>query len=161
MLDGNIGWRWTSSKYYVVVPLIWVKLESRKWNLWQSRAAPILCQSLAIDNRPFGWLVGWLICLYSMINGTPVTLPYVVSMEVMIAEKLPRSHLYIRKKGARTDPVNYRLISLKSVPCKGMESLIKYQVADYIDRNNILISHQHGFANFTRKDLVSQTYRKP
>jgi Reverse transcriptase (RNA-dependent DNA polymerase)/Endonuclease-reverse transcriptase len=50
-----------------------------------------------------------------------------------------------KKKGPRADPSNYRPVSLTSVPCKVMESLIKEKLMDFVDRNGILTRHQHGF----------------
>ena len=50
-----------------------------------------------------------------------------------------------KKKGPRTEALNYRPISLTSVACKLMESLIKDQLVKYIDKNSALTRHQHGF----------------
>ena len=50
-----------------------------------------------------------------------------------------------KKKGRRTDPANYRPVSLTSVPCKIMESMIKVRMTKFIENNNLLSTHQHGF----------------
>ena len=51
----------------------------------------------------------------------------------------------IFKKGRRTDPGNYRPISLTSVICKVMESMIRDSIVDHIMANNLFCDNQHGF----------------
>jgi hypothetical protein len=51
----------------------------------------------------------------------------------------------IHKKGLVCDINNCRPISLTSVCCKLMESIIKKQVLDYLMANSIISQHQHGF----------------
>lgn len=51
----------------------------------------------------------------------------------------------IFKKGNRYEPLNYRPISLTSVPCKMMERLICMHIYDYLDEHSILSDHQFGF----------------
>ena len=51
----------------------------------------------------------------------------------------------IFKKGNRTDAANYRPVSLTSVVCKVMESLIKQQLVRHLESNNMISKHQHGF----------------
>ena len=51
----------------------------------------------------------------------------------------------IFKKGAREDPANYRPVSLTSVPCKIMESLIKDKLTEYLEMNYTISHYQHGF----------------
>jgi hypothetical protein len=50
-----------------------------------------------------------------------------------------------KRKGSRADPNNYRPVSLTSVPCKIMESLIKDKLSEFINVKKILTRHQHGF----------------
>lgn len=50
-----------------------------------------------------------------------------------------------KKKGSRLDAVNYRPISLTSVVCKIMEKLIKNSVMKFLDDNELISKHQHGF----------------
>jgi len=50
-----------------------------------------------------------------------------------------------KRKGSRADPNNYRPVSLTSVPCKIMESLIKDKLSEFINVKKILTKHQHGF----------------
>jgi hypothetical protein len=51
----------------------------------------------------------------------------------------------IYKKGAKSDPGNYRPVSLTSVPCKLLESLIKDKLMDHLLENKLINDSQHGF----------------
>lgn len=51
----------------------------------------------------------------------------------------------IFKKGKKSNPLNYRLISLTSVPCKLMEKIIRNKIVDHLESNNLLSRQQHGF----------------
>ena len=53
----------------------------------------------------------------------------------------------IFKKGHRSDPSNYRPISLTCVACKIMESIIKDVVMTYLLENNLLSNCQLGFVS--------------
>jgi hypothetical protein len=51
----------------------------------------------------------------------------------------------IFKKGSRTDPGNYRPVSLTSVPCKMLESIIKDELNKHMEGNGLINESQHGF----------------
>ena len=51
----------------------------------------------------------------------------------------------IFKKGSRFDPLNYRPISLTSLPCKVMERLIVRGLMDHLETNDLLSDKQFGF----------------
>jgi len=51
----------------------------------------------------------------------------------------------IFKKRARNDRANYHPVSLTSVPCKVMESLIKEKLVEFLEKHNIISNSQHGF----------------
>ena len=51
----------------------------------------------------------------------------------------------IFKKGKRGDVSNYRPVSLTSVPCKVMESLLKDELTKYLETTSMLSKVQHGF----------------
>ena len=53
----------------------------------------------------------------------------------------------IFKKGDKSQPVNYRPVSLTSVPCKIMEHVIFKHIMNHLDKHNILVDFQHGFRN--------------
>ena len=51
----------------------------------------------------------------------------------------------IHKKGDRTEPSNYRPVSLTSQICKVLESIIRDRITEHLKRNNLLNDAQHGF----------------
>lgn len=51
----------------------------------------------------------------------------------------------IYKKGDRTEPGNYRPVSLTCIACKILESIIKDKLESFLEHNNILKDSQHGF----------------
>ena len=65
----------------------------------------------------------------------------------------------IYKKGATTDPANYRPISLTSVCCKLLEHIIDSQLMKHLDKHDILSDAQHAFrkARSTESQLILTT----
>ena len=59
----------------------------------------------------------------------------------------------IFKKGSRSDPANYRAISLTSLLCKTLEHIIYSHVMGHLERNNILSTNQFGFRQKRSADL--------
>ncbi|MBW6351215.1 reverse transcriptase family protein, partial [Pseudomonas aeruginosa] len=51
----------------------------------------------------------------------------------------------IFKKGSKSLPSNYRPISLTSVVCKMLETVIRDRLVNHLEENNILKDTQHGF----------------
>ena len=51
----------------------------------------------------------------------------------------------IHKKGDRTDPSNYRPVSLTSQVCKIFETIVRKHLLEHLTENNILRDEQHGF----------------
>ena len=51
----------------------------------------------------------------------------------------------IFKKGSRCNALNYRPVSLTSVPCKTMERIIIGKLQEYLDTISILSPEQFGF----------------
>jgi hypothetical protein len=51
----------------------------------------------------------------------------------------------IFKKGRKSEPENYRPVSLTSVSCRLMEGIVKDQIVTHLERNNLIKSSQHGF----------------
>ncbi len=49
------------------------------------------------------------------------------------------------KKGRRSDSQNYRPISLTSIVCKMLESLIKDEIVRHLDKFKLIKDSQHGF----------------
>ena len=53
----------------------------------------------------------------------------------------------IFKCGDKHDPMNYRPISLTSIPCKVMESVIRERMINHLNSQELLSPDQHGFIN--------------
>ena len=51
----------------------------------------------------------------------------------------------IFKKGNKDDPGNYRPVSLTSIPCKVIESILRDQLMTHLQAGNLLADAQHGF----------------
>lgn len=51
----------------------------------------------------------------------------------------------VHKSGNKQSPLNYRPISLTSVPCKLLEHIIYTHIMDFLDSNNFFHPAQHGF----------------
>ena len=51
----------------------------------------------------------------------------------------------IFKSSSRYDPLNYRPISLTSVPCKILERIISDKIVKFMKHGNILSNDQFGF----------------
>ena len=51
----------------------------------------------------------------------------------------------IHKKGKKNVFENYRPVSITSIICKVMESIIRDKIINHIERNNIFADKQHGF----------------
>ena len=49
------------------------------------------------------------------------------------------------KKGKRTQCSNYRPVSLTSIVCKLFESIIRDHIVYFLEENQLISSHQHGF----------------
>ena len=49
------------------------------------------------------------------------------------------------KKGNRSCPTNYRLISLTSICCKTLEHIIFHSIMEHLQIYNVLIENQHCF----------------
>jgi hypothetical protein len=51
----------------------------------------------------------------------------------------------IYKKGQKNNPANYRPVSLTSIPCKVMETVIKNKMMQYLQSQNLIKPSKHGF----------------
>ena len=51
----------------------------------------------------------------------------------------------IFKKGSKASPGNYRPISLTSISCKVLETIIKDNIVEHLDNNCLIGNTQHGF----------------
>ena len=60
----------------------------------------------------------------------------------------------IFKKGKKTDPGNYRPISLTSVLSRLMESIVRDAIVQHLMNNNLITDDQHGFV--PGRDCITQ-----
>ena len=60
----------------------------------------------------------------------------------------------IFKKGTKSDPGNYRPVSLTCVTCKILESCVRDQIVSYFMENNLYADCQHGFRK--KRSCVTQ-----
>ena len=60
----------------------------------------------------------------------------------------------IFKKGCRSDPGNYRPVSLTCITCKVLESIIRDSIVSYFNENNLFSEFQYGFRS--RRSCASQ-----
>ena len=83
----------------------------------------------------------------SALTAEPLCAIYSQSMETGILPKdWKMGHISpIFKKGSKKLAKNYRPVSLTSVVCKIMESLIRDHIMDHLVSNELLTSCQHGF----------------
>ncbi|EFO98831.1 hypothetical protein CRE_20163 [Caenorhabditis remanei] len=108
------------------------------------------------------------------INTTPDGIPAIFLKNVCTAVALPLSIIFnasvltgvlpkfwktaiikpIHKKGLRTDPNNFRPISLTSSICKTLERLIRRNLVNYLNSNNLMNPQQFGFRS--RRGTESQ-----
>ena len=51
----------------------------------------------------------------------------------------------IHKKGSKSLPSNYRPVSLTSVACKVLESIIRDHIVSHLKKYNLIVTSQHGF----------------
>ena len=51
----------------------------------------------------------------------------------------------IHKKGKKNLPENYRPVSITSIICKLMESIVRDRVVEHMERNHLFSKKQHGF----------------
>ena len=55
----------------------------------------------------------------------------------------------IFKKGNKSDPANYRPVSLTCICCKIMEHIILSHMSKHLSSNDTLIDQQHGFREYS------------
>ena len=73
--------------------------------------------------------------------------------------------ILVFKKGSRSDPANYRPVSLTCILCKLMEHVLCTHIRGHLDRHGILTPENHGFRSkhscetqllLTSHDLLQQ-----
>jgi hypothetical protein len=51
----------------------------------------------------------------------------------------------VHKKGPKSDPKNYRPVSLTSIICKIMEKLVRKRLLNHLNKHDLICENQHGF----------------
>ena len=87
--------------------------------------------------------------LKAAVNELSKPLAYIFR-ESLKSGQVPRDWKHARvtpiyKKGPKGDPGNYRPVSLTSVPCRMLESIIKDDLMSHLEKNKLLRPSQHGF----------------
>ena len=67
----------------------------------------------------------------------------------------------IFKKRNRNSPENFRPVSITSVPCKILESIIRDNMTQHFESNNLVSKEQHGFVNITKTYPYNSDPLKP
>ena len=78
---------------------------------------------------------------------TPITLIFKKSIELGTLPSAWKSARItpIFKKGSKTEPSNYRPVSLTSIVCKTLEKIVRKHIMDHLSSNNLLSDEQYGF----------------
>uniref|UniRef100_A0A8R1IVQ4 Reverse transcriptase domain-containing protein n=1 Tax=Caenorhabditis japonica TaxID=281687 RepID=A0A8R1IVQ4_CAEJA len=112
-------------------------------------------------------------------NTTPDGIPSIFLKRVCTSAALPLSIIFrepfgtgeipsawltavvkpLYKSGCKSDPNNYRLISLTSSVSKVMEKMIKKELAEYLDSHSLLSHHQFGFRSKMNTESQLITYQ--
>ena len=71
---------------------------------------------------------------------TPLAKVFNLSLEWKEANIMP-----LFKKGSRNKPENYRPVSLTSVVCKLLETLIRDHMVEFLVKHKLINTSQHGF----------------
>ena len=59
-----------------------------------------------------------------------------------------RAHVTLLfKKGEKSNPSNYRPVSLTSIVCKGMGKIVRSSVVEHLVRNNLILNVRFRFRN--------------
>ena len=84
------------------------------------------------------------------VISTPLTYIFNLSLDQGKVPGLWKKALVtpIHKKGMRSNPANYRPISLTSVFCRVLESIIHDLITNYLFENSLISSVQYGFIKF-------------
>ena len=89
----------------------------------------------------------YFLCSLADILCTPLKILFNKSLRerVVPSQWLEACITAIHKKGLKSAVGNYRLVSITSVVCKMMESIIRDHIVAYMSSNNLFANEQHGF----------------
>ena len=86
---------------------------------------------------------------------------YNLSLEegIVLSEWKEANITLLFKKGSGNKPENYRPVSLTSVVCKLLETLIRDNMVDFLVKNKLINIYQHGFLK-ARSCLTNLFWKK-
>ena len=87
-------------------------------------------------------------CLRKLLQiSTPLAKVFNLSLEegIVLSEWKEANVTPIFKKGSRNKPDNYRPVSLISVVCKLLETLIRDHMVEFLVKRKLINTSQHGF----------------
>ena len=88
-------------------------------------------------------------CLKEIVEqiSTPLAKLFNLSLEegIVPSEWKEANFTPLFKKGSRKKPENYRPVSLTSVICKLLETLIRDHMVEFLVKHNLINTSQHGF----------------
>ena len=95
---------------------------------------------------PDGWHPVFLKCLAKEL-ALPLSILFQKSLNegILPSDWLKACVTAIHKKGDKSLAGNYRPISITSILCKIMESLVRDELVNHMVKNNLISSKQHGF----------------
>ena len=77
---------------------------------------------------------------------TPLAKLFNLSLEGIVPSEWKEANITpLFKKGSRNKPENYRPVSLTSVVCKLLETLIRDHMVEFLVKHNLINTSQHGF----------------
>ena len=92
----------------------------------------------------------------SAVLSLPLSMLYEKSFQSGLIPSLWKQAIVVpvHKKGSKTSVINYRPISLTSVPCKILEQILCERITSYLKANNLLSNAQHGF--LAKRSTITQ-----
>ena len=110
------------------------------------------------------WVHGWMdASMHAFIHGCMDGLTFIINQSItngIFPNAWKRARVSpIFKEGRRTDPNNYRPISVLPVVSKLIERVVFNQLYEYLNNNNLLTESQSGFRPMfsTETDLLEAT----
>ena len=77
---------------------------------------------------------------------TPLAKVFNLSLEEgIVPSEWKEANITLFKKGSRNKPENYRPVSLTSVVCKFIETLIRDHMVEFLVKHKLINTFQHGY----------------
>ena len=106
-------------------------------------------------NEPEGERLGQLVVtpdvaskINNMKDSTPLAHLFNISLQGIVPLEWKEANIIpLFKKGSRNKSVNYRPVSLTSVICKLLETIIRNHMMDFLINHELINPSQHGFSS--------------